>query len=100
GPVGGSDTVRASGFAGCEAAFENIGFESAFAQDVCRRGTAPAGVATHDILRVLVERVDFQSNEVQRDIHGIVDAKILKLARQPDIEPLAAAGDDFARLLL
>src|ERR1700734_1951007 len=59
--------VRAPGLGGRQAALQHVRLEAALAQDVRGRGTAPARVAADDILSVLVERIQLQPNEVQRN---------------------------------
>src|SRR5215475_12735540 len=89
-----SARARARRIRGGEAALEHEGVEAAFAQDVGGGGASASGIAADDVLDVLVECVDLQADEVQRDVDRIVDAKVLELARQAHVQPLAALGDD------
>src|ERR1700691_4554841 len=86
--------------AGWRTPLQYVGLEAALAQDVRGGGAAPAGVAAQDVRNILRDRIEFQTDEIQRDIERVLDAKVLKLAGEPHVEPLAAAGDDLLGLVV
>src|SRR5277367_5869079 len=86
--------------AGREPPLQYVGLEAALAEDVCGGGAASAGVATHDVGNILRERVELETDEIQRNIERVVDAKVLKLAGQAHVEPLPAAGHDLLGLVI
>src|SRR6202789_750918 len=95
-----SSSTRRCGLARGEATFQYVRFEAAFAQNVGGGGAAAAGIAAHHVLGVLVQRIELEADEVQRDIDRAVDTEVLKFAGQPYIQPLAAGGDDLPGLVL
>src|ERR1700752_994501 len=78
---------------------QHIGIEAALDQDVGGGGAAPAGVAIDDVWSVAVERRELQPDQIERHVERPLDGEGLVLARQPYVEPAAAARDDRLRLI-
>ena len=69
----------------------------------CKRwvyGTAAAGVATDDVGGVLVEGVQLQAYEIQRNVNRILFVKTFILAGKPHIQPFCAISDKIFSVLI
>src|ERR1700730_8469106 len=95
-----SGSRRAAGLGGGEAPLQYVRLEAAFAQDVCGGGAAAARVAAHHVLSVLIQGVELEADEIQRNINRAVDTEVLEFAGQPYVQPLTSGGDDFLGVII